>query len=251
MTSFSSDIKILRHLLLTPIRGQSHQERLENFYRNQAHGYDSFRERMLHGRRELMQQVSMPEDGVWVDLGCGTGQNVEFAGNQANRLGRIELVDLSPSMLAVAQQRLHRLTAGSNNQSPTIAMHQCDATRTGIAGQSADLVTLSYSLTMIPDWFAAIDESLRLLKPGGQIAVVDFYVSRKFVQNGDTRHGWLTRNLWPIWFAYDNVHLSPDHLAMLKSRFDEQSVIEGNGKIPFLPLVRVPHYRFIGRKPQP
>jgi len=30
----------------------------------------------------------------------------------------------------------------------------------------------------IPDWFLAIDNALRILKPGGIIAVVDFYVSR-------------------------------------------------------------------------
>ena len=43
-----------------------------------------------------------------------------------------------------------------------------------------DVVTFSYSLTMIPDWFAAIENALRMLRPGGQIGVVDFYVSRKY-----------------------------------------------------------------------
>ena len=32
---------------------------------------------------------------------------------------------------------------------------------------------------MIPDWFAAVDHAWRLLRPGGTIGVVDFYVGRK------------------------------------------------------------------------
>ena len=37
----------------------------------------------------------------------------------------------------------------------------------------ADLITFSYSLTMIPDWFLAIENSLKLLRPGGQIGVTN------------------------------------------------------------------------------
>jgi hypothetical protein len=38
----------------------------------------------------------------------------------------------------------------------------------------ADLVTCSYSLTMIPDWRRAIDVAYALLRDGGQMAVADF-----------------------------------------------------------------------------
>ena len=67
-----------------------------------------------------------------------------------------------------------------------------------------DVVTFSYSLSMIPDWFAAIENALSILKPGGVIGVVDFYVSRKYPADGLRRHRWFTRNFWPMWFAITN-----------------------------------------------
>ena len=41
----------------------------------------------------------------------------------------------------------------------------------------ADVVTFSYSLTMIPDWVRALEQAWALLKPGGTIGIVDFYVA--------------------------------------------------------------------------
>jgi hypothetical protein len=32
--------------------------------------------------------------------------------------------------------------------------------------------------------------------------------------------------MWPIWFAWDNVHISPDHLPMLESRFGTFELVE-------------------------
>ena len=50
-----------------------------------------------------------------------------------------------------------------------------DATRFRPPEGAADVVTFSYSLTMIPDWFAALENAAAMLKPGGTIGVVDFY----------------------------------------------------------------------------
>ncbi|MCA9269458.1 MAG: SAM-dependent methyltransferase, partial [Planctomycetales bacterium] len=104
------------------------------------------------------------------------------------------------------------------------------------------------SLTMIPDWFAAIDNALAMLKPGGRIGVVDFFVSRKYPSGDLQRHSWFTRSFWPTWFANDNVFLSPDHVPYLQKRLTTESFEPQRAKVPYIPLVRVPYYRFIGRK---
>jgi S-adenosylmethionine-diacylgycerolhomoserine-N-methlytransferase len=101
---------------------------------------------------------------------------------------------------------------------------------------------------MIPDWFAAIENALSILKPGGTIGVVDFYVSRKYASAGLTRHGWFTRTFWPTWFAMDNVYPSPDHVPFLHRHFDAIHFEEHRAKVPYLPLIRVPYYLFVGRK---
>ena len=51
-----------------------------------------------------------------------------------------------------------------------------------------DVVTFSYSLTMIPNWFQALERAYAALKPGGMIGVVDFYISRKWPAPGMRRH---------------------------------------------------------------
>ena len=104
---------------------------------------------------------------------------------------------------------------------------------------------------MIPDWFAALENALAMLKPGGVIGVADFYVSRKHPAQGSVRHSWPSRWFWPVWFAGDNVFLSADHLPFLRGHFEEMSCTEGTTQLPYLPLLRVPYYIFVGRKPLP
>lgn len=240
--SLWSDLKVLYHMAVSPIRGGSHAERLESFYRGQAEAYDDFRARLLQGRRELMEQLPTPAGGVWVDLGGGTGANAAALGPRLSELGRYYVVDLSPSLLARARQRAAR--EGWDN----VVAVEADATTWRPAEGQADVATFSYSLTMIPDWFAALEHAHALLKPGGWIGVVDFYVARKYPADGLARHPWSTRAFWPLWFARDNVFLSPDHLPYLRRRFHTVQLQERRAKLPYLPLLRAPYYWFVGRK---
>lgn len=240
--SFVSDLKQLYHIALAPTRGRTHAERLDSFYGGQADGYDDFRRRLLKGREELFRTLTIPEDGVWLDMGGGTGWNIEQVGERVRQARKVYLVDLATSLLGVARNRFAK--HGWTN----IEAVEADATTYVPPEQNVDLVTFSYSLTMIPDWFAAIDQAERLLKPGGTIGVVDFYVSRKYVESPRQRHSWLTRSFWPIWFGRDNVNPSPDHLPYLCRKFEAIHVGENRARIPYLPGSRAPYYQFIGRK---
>jgi S-adenosylmethionine-diacylgycerolhomoserine-N-methlytransferase len=256
----ASDLRILYHLALKPVRGKDHAARMENFYAGQAEAYDDFRRRLLKGRQELWSLISPPAGGTWIDMGGGTGGNLDYferissgaAGNatkgvphsapQLAGLGKVIVLDLSHSLLEVAKKRI--AVKGWTNVETALA----DATTFQPPGGPVDVVTFSYSLTMIPDWFAAIENALTILKPGGTIGVVDFYVSRKFAADGLVRHGWMTRSFWPTWFAMDNVFPSPDHVPYLHRHFDVLHFQEHRAKVPYLPLSRVPYYLFVGRK---
>jgi S-adenosylmethionine-diacylgycerolhomoserine-N-methlytransferase len=240
---FLQDLKILYHLALRPVRGDSHAQRMENFYSGQAEAYDDFRKRLLQGREALYQEVPVSPETVWVDLGGGTGSNLEFISEKVPGLREAYVVDLSPSLLGIAQQRFQ--AKGWNH----VQAVQADATTWQPANSRAQVVSFSYSLTMIPDWFAAIDNAIEMLAPGGFLAVVDFYVSRKYATQGLAQHGWFTRSFWPVWFSADNVFLSPDHLPYLKSRLETVWCQESRSKVPYIPFVRTPYYQFIGRKP--
>lgn len=236
-------LKTLYHMVLSPIRGESHQERLDSFYAGQAEHYDATRQKMLHGRDELFADLPAVPGGTWLDLGCGTARNAEAWGSRLEVFREAVLVDLSESLLQVAEKRIQ-----SHGWQNVRVLHD-DATRVELPPNSVDVVTFAYSLTMIPNWFSAIDHALSLLKPGGTIGVVDFYVAKKYPAPDRRRHSWFRRTFWPVWFANDNVFPNPDLLPYLESRFEETQVTEEAGKIMMLPVVRVPYFRFIGRKP--
>lgn len=240
--SFVRDLKTVAKLVLHRSHGSTHGERLEHFYAAQADDYDSFRERLLKGRRELIADLPTQDGATWVDLGGGTGANVEMLGERLACLNRLYVVDLCPSLLKMAQARQEK-----NGWSNVTAVHG-DATKFR-PSEPADVVLFSYSLTMIPDWFAAIENAFAMLKPGGVIGVVDFYVAKKYPAAKRSKHSFATRNFWPLWFQRDNVFLCPDHLPYLAWRFNEMSVVESKEKIPMMPLVKVPVYRFLGSKP--
>jgi S-adenosylmethionine-diacylgycerolhomoserine-N-methlytransferase len=239
--SVMADLKVLYHLAFKPVRGADHAQRMESFYAGQAAAYDDFRRRLLQGRERLYQSIPAPVDGTWVDMGGGTGSNLEYLSDRIGSLKHVYLVDLAESLLQVARQRCQQ--RGWRN---VTACH-ADATQFRPV-EPVDVVTFSYSLTMIPDWFAAIDNAVAMLKPGGRVGVVDFYVSRKYPAEGLTRHGWCTRSLWPIWFGNDNVFPSADHVPYLRRLLTTESLHERHAKIPYLPLVRAPYYVFVGRK---
>lgn len=236
LANFKRDFKTLYHLV-KPVQGDSLKERLENFYSGQAEDYDLFRKRLLKGREELIEQLPLDEVSSWCDLGAGTGQNLDFAKHSdLIKLKTISLVDLSPSLLAQAKKRVERLHL--NN----VECVEADVTQ-WTPHEKFDVVTFSYSLTMIPDWFLALENVLdNVLKPGGLIGVVDFYVARKF----DQVHNWPERAFWPLWFSFDNVFLNADHVPFLKNHFTEVKFKTGKNRLPYLPLP-APYYSFVGR----
>ena len=173
---------------------------------------------------------------IWVDMGGGTGANLEFK--------RVYIVDLASSLLEIAQKRID--DRGWTN----VTAVNGDATTYTPEEGYADIVTFSYSLTMIPDWFAALDNALRILKPGGILGIVDFYVARKWSGEGHHKQSKFTRHYWPMHFSTDNVYLSHDHIPYLERHFETLDLEEYYSKIPYIPIVRVPYYIYLGRKPE-
>jgi betaine lipid synthase len=79
----------------------------------------------------------------------------------------------------------------------------------------AELVTMSYALSMIPEFYPVIDSVGSLLSENGVVGVVDFYVQSKvdFGRRNYTggvvgRHCmWISRVFWRTWFEIDRVNL--------------------------------------------
>ncbi|NEV60446.1 class I SAM-dependent methyltransferase [Thiorhodococcus minor] len=235
----ATDARVLLRLLLGQPRRGSHAERLQAFYAPQARDYDRFRERLLHGRDALVRLMEVPAGAHVVELGAGTGSNLAHFGERLASFKTVTLVDLCPALLEQARER----TRAMGN----VRAIEADAT-TYRPDVPPDAVFFSYALTMIPSWDAAMANAIAMLKPGGVLGVVDFYVSDAKGGPGSARHGAFGRHFWPRWFGHDGVHPSPEHLRQLIRRLPRHELLERRAPVPYLPGLRVPYYVFVGRK---
>ena len=98
-----------------------------------------------------------------LDVGCGTGfLSLELAA----RGHRVTGVDFAPQMLAEARQK-------AAAQRHTVRFEQGDAEALRFPDASFDLVMTRHVLWTLPHPEGAIDEWLRVLRPGGRLAIVD------------------------------------------------------------------------------
>ena len=236
-TSIPADFKTLWRLARGAPAGKNHADRLERFYRPQAESYDAFRDRLLQGRAELIEMLAPPDGALIVELGSGTGNNARHFGAQLARFETVELVDLCPALLEQARERWAH--------EPRVRVIEADATHYR-PSRPADRVYLSYSLTMMPEWRAALENAVAMLKPGGILGVVDFELPR-----GDCLADRCACEFWRRWFAHDGVYLNRAHVEVMQSLTETVSLRESNAALPYLPGLRVPYYIYVGRKPLP
>ena len=234
LSTLAADTRVLLQLLRGQPRGGDHAANLEAFYGGQAEQYDAFRERLLPGRRELYAALEIKPGDRLVELGAGTGRNLAWLGERVADLAAADLVDLCDPLLAQARRRWQ----GHAN----VACHRADACAWQPAAP-ADIVVMAFSLTMIPDWPAALANALAMLRPGGHLAVVDFTLTP--AQNP------LARRFWKSWFGHDGVHPNLAHLPTLKSLCPEHRTQTLNTRLPYLPLLAIPYYQFVGIKANP
>jgi S-adenosylmethionine-diacylgycerolhomoserine-N-methlytransferase len=243
VVGLGADLGTLWHLARpAPPATSALPDRLERFYAAQAANYDRFRERLLPGRRDLVAALAFPGGGVWVDLGGGTACTLSFLGPRLHGLGRVFVVDLTPSLLALAHARVAR--EGWRH----VTVLEADAANVDLPEGGADVVTLCYSLTMMPNWRGSIARARALLKPGGLVGVVDFHVSTPDAAPPRRRHGPFTRRFWPWYFGRSHVHPDPAHLATLARDFAPLWIDERMMSLPYVPGSRVPYYLFIGQR---
>jgi phosphatidylethanolamine/phosphatidyl-N-methylethanolamine N-methyltransferase len=119
------------------------------------------------GRRAAIaaaEQACGPTGGRILEVGVGTGLSLpDYA-----RRNRLMGVDLSEPMLRKAVQRVERYQLANVE-----ALALMDAARLALADESFDVVVAQYVITAVPKPEATLDEFARVLKPGGEIVLVN------------------------------------------------------------------------------
>ena len=148
------------------------EARMDRVYRHQRHIYDFTRRHFLLGRDTLIAALDPPPGGRVLEMGCGTGRNLVVA---ARRFPHASFhgLDISSRMLETAQANV--AAAGLSHR---IALAQGDASRDDprrVFRQDFDRVFFSYTLSMIPEWQAALRVGISACEPeNGRMSVVDF-----------------------------------------------------------------------------
>lgn len=151
----------------SPVTDSTHGKLMDGIYRRQKHIYDATRKFFLFGRDTMIAGLDCSAGMSVLEIGCGTGRNLDLIGRRWPGT-QLYGIDISREMLDQAQRRL-----GSNARLALADAGGFDAQ--ALLGRGTfDRVTISYALSMIPCWDAALVHATSLLAPGGSLHIVDF-----------------------------------------------------------------------------
>lgn len=133
-------------------------------YARWAPVYDLVFELLLRPGRKAAAAAAERPGGRVLDVGVGTGLELPMFDSRTRLIG----VDLSEPMLRRAQRRVH--ARALRNVEGLVVM---DATRLAFPDGHFDAVVAPYVLTVVPKPLATLDELVRVVKPGGEIVLVN------------------------------------------------------------------------------
>jgi demethylmenaquinone methyltransferase/2-methoxy-6-polyprenyl-1,4-benzoquinol methylase len=136
--------------------------------------YDLMNDLMSFGVHRLWKRFLLSQTGLRagqraLDVAGGTGDIALGLARQVGRGGLVVLSDINASMLAHGRDRL--INAGVVAEAAYV---RADAEKLPFRDSSFDCVTIAFGLRNVTDKAAALHSMHRVLRPGGQLLVLEF-----------------------------------------------------------------------------
>src|SRR5579863_1670411 len=148
--------------------------RVRGVFDSVADNYDLMNDLMSAGAHRLWKRFTLSLANLRpgqraLDVAGGSGDLAAGLARQVGERGLVVLSDINAAMLARGRDRL--IDAGCAGNVATV---QADAERLPFADGSFDCVTIGFGLRNVTDKAAALASMQRVLKPGGQLLVLEF-----------------------------------------------------------------------------
>ncbi|WP_197697484.1 class I SAM-dependent methyltransferase [Tenacibaculum jejuense] len=173
---------------------------IQNYYQFQSIIYDVTRWSFLFGRKLIIDKIAeVCTPKTILEIGCGTGYNLK---NLSKKFPESKIIgmDVSRDMLSIAEKKANKYSNIELIESPY-------GDSTILNNIQPDVILFSYMLTMVnPEFSFMISQAYKDLKPGGYVAVVDFY---------NSKHEWFRNHMGNHHVRMEG-HLTP----VLESKFE-------------------------------
>ncbi|MCL5272619.1 MAG: bifunctional demethylmenaquinone methyltransferase/2-methoxy-6-polyprenyl-1,4-benzoquinol methylase UbiE [Gammaproteobacteria bacterium] len=145
-----------------------------DIFRNVAPKYDLMNDLMSFGlhrlwKRYTIQKANLKPGDTLIDVASGTGDLARAFAKIVGKTGKILMTDINEQMLAVGRDRLIDKGIVGN-----IYYVQADAEALPIKNNVADCVTIAFGLRNVTNKLNALQSMYRVLKPGGQVLILEF-----------------------------------------------------------------------------
>ncbi|WP_416038212.1 bifunctional demethylmenaquinone methyltransferase/2-methoxy-6-polyprenyl-1,4-benzoquinol methylase UbiE [Lactobacillus crispatus] len=116
-------------------------------------------------RKKFLRQLDLNKNSICLDLCCGSADSTI---DLAKKAKLVTGLDFNQEMLKIAQKKIRQKQLQTK-----IKLIAGDAMNLPFAANSFDCVTICFGLRNVPNAAKTIQESYRVLKPGGQFAVLE------------------------------------------------------------------------------
>ena len=137
-----------------------------------GHFLDSDLRRKIQPPDQLIQRSGIKAGQRVLEIGCGSGAYTTFIARTVGPEGIVEALDIQPAMLAQLKKKLN---LPENSDLQNINLHKASAYELPFEDESLDLAYMITVLAEIPDQEKALAEVNRVLRPGGILAVSEFF----------------------------------------------------------------------------